>query len=440
MKKIIGILAILMITSLNAHSQQGGIKSTSAAPLKNQLSSSGDAVLQWNQILQRTQLIPGIQSPTVGIQRSYAMMHVAIFDAVNAIDRSFKPYFAHVKASSGASTQAAAAQAAHDILTALYPTEQATFDAQLALSLEGIPPGRARQGILVGQAVAQQILTWRSNDGWDAVPPPYVLPPLPGLWQPTPPVFSPATFTHYPNVVPFAIASSAQFRPAPPPEITSNEYAAAFNETKQFGAVNSTIRTADQTLVAQLWAFVITPTHPFLIYNNVAQTVALSHGNTLVENARLFALLNIALHDGLETSFASKFHYGMWRPVTAIQRADEDGNSETTADPNWLPLLVTPPYPTYAGNAATAGNTSATILALIFGRDDIPFEAHWDGLEGSPGWTRSYPSFSALAQEQANSRIYGGIHFSFDSVAGQSIGKNVGNYVFQNFLVPARSR
>jgi len=362
-------------------------------------------------------------------------MHLAIFDAINAIDRSFKPYFAQVKASRGASMQAAAAQAAHDVLVALYPQQQATFDAELELSLEGVPPGRARQGIAVGQVVAEQILALRNTDGWDAIPPPYTLPTLSGLWQPTPPAFSPATFTHYGDVTPFALTSSAQFRPPPPPELTSVEYTADFNETKQIGFVNSATRTADQTLVALLWAAVGTPTNSFNIWNNVARTVALSQGNTLVENARLFALLNIGLHDGLQTSFASKFHYGLWRPVTAIPRADEDSNSETTPDPNWLPLLVTPPYPTYAGNGATVGATAATILSFFFGDDNISFAAHW---EGTPGWTRFYPSFSALAQEQADSRIYGGIHFRFDSVGGQTIGRNVANYVFQNFLVSQR--
>jgi hypothetical protein len=363
-------------------------------------------------------------------------MHVAIFDAVNAIDGSFKTYFARVKTSRGASTRAAAAQAAHDILTALYPQQQATFDAQLLLSLEGIPPGRARNGIAVGQDVAEQILALRSRDGWDAIPPPYVLPLLPGLWQPTPPAFSPAAFTHYADVMPFATTSSAQFRPPPPPELTSDEYTSAFNETKDIGFVNSATRTADQTLVAMLWAAVGTPTNSANIWNNVAQTVALAKGNTLVENARLFALLNIALHDGLQTSFTSKYYYGLWRPVTAIQRADEDSNPATTADANWLPLLVTPPYPTYAGNASTIGKTAATILASFFGCDDIGFKAHWEGLAGSQGWTRYYSSFSALANEQANSRVYGGIHFRFDNVAGQSIGTNVANYVFRNFLVP----
>jgi hypothetical protein len=382
--------------------------------------------------------IPGLQPPTINASRSFAMMHVAIFDAVNAIDRSFKPHFADVKASRGASMVAAAAQAAHDILESLYPQQRFRFETELSASLEGIPPGRAEQGIAIGKAAAQQILAWRSSDRWDAVPPPFSLPTLAGLWQPTPPAFSRAAFTHYPDVVPFAISSSSQFRPTPPPELTSAQYAIAFNEVKQIGVVNSAVRTADQTLVARLWAAVGTPTTSGHIWNNVARSAALSRGSTLVENARLFALLNMSIHDGLETSFASKFYYGLWRPVTAIQRADEDSNSNTAADPNWLPLLVTPPYPTYAGNAATIANACATILSAFFGRDDIGFEAHWEDAAGGSGWTRSYPGFSALAQEQADSRIYGGIHFRFDSTAGETVGRSVATYIFQNFLVPQR--
>jgi hypothetical protein len=314
------------------------------------------------------------------------------------------------------------------------------LDAALAESLHGIPPGRARQGIAVGRAVASAILDWRSTDGskdgWAATPPPYVLPPEPGFWQPTPPGFSPAAFTHFPDVVPFAITDSRQFGPPPPPALTSAQYAAAFNETKEIGRVDSTSRTDDQTLVARLWAAVGTPTGSGDIYNTVAGDVALAFDTDLVQTARLFVLLNVALIDGLQTSFTSKFDYGLWRPVTAIPRADEDGNPDTEPDPDWLPLLVTPPYPTYAGNGATIGAACATVLTRFFGTNDIAFEAHW---EGTPGWTRSYPSFWAIADEQARSRIYGGIHFAFDSTAGQEIGTNVGNYLLDNFMLP-RSR
>jgi hypothetical protein len=165
--------------------------------------------------------------------------------------------------------------------------------------------------------------------------------------------------------------------------------------------------------------------------------VALAFGSDLVQTARLFALLGVAIHDGLLMSFTSKFDYGWWRPVTAIQRADEDGNVFTAPDPDWLPLLpTTPPYPTYAGNMAEFGVACATVLARFFGTNDIAFEVHW---EGTPGWTRSYPSFWAIADEEARSRIYGGIHFHFDNTAGQEIGTKVGNYLIDNFMLP-RSR
>jgi hypothetical protein len=395
--------------------------------------ASGHEVIKWNQIVLQILRIPGAQPLTIPGWRSLAMLHIAIFDAVNSIERSFTPYFIEVSASQSASKEAAAAQAAHDVLVALYPGQQEMLDAALAESLDSLPPGRALRGIAVGQAVASAILDWRRADGWDATPPPYVLPPDPGLWQPTPPAFSPAAFTHYSDVVPFALTDSRQFSPAPPPPLTSAQYATDCNEVKAVGRVDSTSRTSDQTLVAHLWAAVGTPTSFLAIYNHVAGDVALAFGIDLVQTARLFALLNVAIHDGLQTSFTSKFDYGLWRPVTAIPRADEDGNVFTEPDADWLPLLVTPPYPTYAGNAATIGAACATVLARFFGTNVIAFEAHW---EGTPGWTRSYPTFWAIADEQARSRIYGGIHFPFDTTAGQEIGIKVGNYLIDHFMLP----
>ncbi len=376
---------------------------------------------------------PGQQPPTIMPVRNYAMMHAAMFDAVNSIDGTYTPYLTDVPGSPNASLEAAAAQAAHDVLAALYPTRREVFDAELAASLEGIEENRAQQGIRVGQIVAERLLAVRANDGWNVTPPSYSLPPTPGNWQPTPPGNAAATFTHYGSVLPFAITSSTQFAPNPPPAMTSAEYAAALNEVKEIGAVNSATRTADQTIVARLWAGVGTPTNFLFVWNNVARTVALERGITTVEMARLFALTNISLHDALQTSFASKFQYGMWRPVTAIRRADEDGNPDTTPDAAWSSLIVSPPYPTYAGNMATIGTSQSTTLALFFGRDDIRFQHTW---EGAGGATRSYAGFGAMADEQARARVYGGIHFTFDNVAGQSIGQNVANYVFRNLMRP----
>jgi hypothetical protein len=403
---------------------------------RTELNSSGeDVILRWNRVLTETIRTPGAHpSATIFPVRSYAMMHAAMFDAVNSIDGTYTPYLTDVPGSKNASIEAAAAQAAHDVLAGLYPARESIYDAELAASLDGISPYRARQGVRVGRLVAQRMLAERADDGWHATPPPYVLPLTAGNWQPTPPANAAAAFTHYPGVTPFAIQSSSQFTPPPPPALASERYAIDFNEVKELGAATSATRTADQTLVARLWHGTITPTNVFFTWNNVARSMAVSRNLTTVENARLFALFNVAVHDSLLTTFTSKFQYGLWRPVTAIRRADEDGNSNTAQDPNWAALLNTPPYPSYAGNQSAVGMSHATIFSLFFGRDDIPFEHTW---EGTPtGWTRSYPSFTAMANEVADSRIYAGFHFRFDNVAGQAVGQNVANYVFLNFMRP----
>lgn len=389
-----------------------------------------NVILQWNRVLQETIRTPGLQPPTIFPVRSFAMMHVAMFDAVNSIDGSYTPYLTDVPGSKNASIEAAAAQAAHDVLAALYPTRQGVFSMELANSLDGIEPNRMRQGVRVGEIVGAQLLAARANDGWTVTPPPYVLPPTPGNWQPAP---SPAGFTHYPGVIPFAITSNTQFAPGPPPSLLSAEYAADFNEVKELGSATSATRTADQTLVARLWANVNTPTTVFFVWNNVARTIALQRETTTVENARLFALINIAFHDSLLITFTSKFQHGLWRPVTAIRRADEDDNPNTAQDAGWSSLIGNPPYPTYAGNHAAIGTSQSTTLALFFGRDDIAFQHTWEGVGGA---TRSYPGFTAMANEEERSRVYGGIHFTFDQAAGQTVGRNVANYVFLNFMRP----
>ena len=389
-----------------------------------------DVILQWNRVLTETVRTPGQQPATIMPVRSYAIMHAAMFDAVNSIDGSYTSYLTDVPGSPNASIEAAAAQAAHDVLVGLYPTRVAIFDAELAVSLQGIDAHRAQQGIRVGQIVAERMLAARANDGWNVTPPAYSLPPTPGNWQPAP---GAATFTHYPSVIPFGITSGTQFRPSPPPPLTSAMYAADLNEVKEIGSVTSATRTAEQTHVAQLWAAVGTPTNFLFVWNNVARTVATSRSITTVEKARLFALTNFALHDALQTTFASKFYYGLWRPVTAIRRAEEDGNASTTADHSWSPLIATPPYPSYAGNNAAIGTSQSTILALFFGRDDIEFQHTW---EGAGGATRSYAGFGAMADEEARARVYGGIHYTFDNVAGQSVGRNVANYIFANLMRP----
>jgi len=396
-----------------------------------------DVILQWNRVLGQTIPISNSQPPTIMPLRSFAMMHLAMFDAVNSIDGSYTPYLTDVPGTRHASIEAAAAQAAHDVLSALYPDQRAVFDAELADSLAGIPANRARQGIRVGRLVAAQMLANRANDGWSAPWTPYLLPPTPGNWQelfqgPYPGF---AVFTNFPGVTPFALRQNTQFLPAAPPALSSAEYAASLNEVKELGAANSQLRTADQTLTAFLWAN--PPVSDALMFN-VVRTTAIARNSSTVENARLFALVFMAFHDALQTTFTSQYTYGLWRPVTAIRRAGEDDNPDTAPDANWESLLGTPgtpPHPSYASNASSASSSLATILALFYERDDVHFQINFGG---TPNVTRNYRNFTALTNEIARSRVYGGVHFPFDIAAGQSVGRSVGNYVFLNYLTPRR--
>jgi hypothetical protein len=400
--------------------------------LEDRCLPSADVVLQWNQVYLDT--YKADRGAGVFFPRGAAIVHAAIYDAVNAIDRSYTPFFAHVQASHGASLEAAAAQAAHDTMAALFPAHTATFDATLAADLEGIPPGRARQGVEVGQAVAAQILAWRSTDGSDANVP-YTPGSGPGVWQPTPPAFAKAVAPQWGQVTPFAIPSEAAFLPPPPPALTSAEYAAAYNEVKSLGAVNSATRTAEQSEIARFWYGAGgTFTAPGY-WDQIAQQIAQQRGNSLVQNARLFALLNLAQADATFSVWGAKYTYNFWRPVTAITDPRSGQiNPDTPTDTAWAPFLVTPAHPSYSSGHSGVSGASAAVLAAFFGSDAIPFTFSTDSL---PGVTRSFTSFSATAQECSDSRVYAGIHWRFDVQTGQAIGNGVGDYVVTHFLLPA---
>jgi hypothetical protein len=389
-------------------------------------------IIEWNQVLRTTIPTAGPLGP-----RYYAMLHIAMFDAVNSIDGTYTPYRTRVQANRGVSAEAAAAQAAHDVLVFLIPDAKSTFDKTLAGQLRKIPSWRAAAGAVVGRKVAKRIIAWRRNDGEvNPAPPAYELPPLPGLWQPTPPAFAPASFPHFRDVEPFALLTATQYLPDSPPTLTSDEYAAAFDEVKRIGAVDSAERTPEQTQTAQLFAGIGNSTVHFAMWNDIAGNFARSQQRSLVDTARLFALLNVSVHDGVQTSHASKFVYGLWRPVTAIQRAEEDLNPQTTADPIWSPLLTTPAYPSHSANQACIGASAARALALAFGSDAMPFTVTWVGTLENPDVTRSYASFSQLADEQSRSRVYGGIHFTFELAASEESCVQVADYVADNYMLP----
>ena len=411
------------------------------APAGRDIRATGSAagvVFEWNQILQDT--LSGPQN--VLTPRYFAMTHIAMFDAINAIDREFNPYRVRMRHLGGGSPEAAAAQAAHDVLVVINPGAAATYDAALASQLGTHPSGFVRRGAAVGARVAGEILAWRQNDGWVVSPfPAYSEPLLPGRWQPTPPNNPNAAFTHLQNAAPMALLTATQYLPPPPPPLTSNRYATDFNEVKALGKSDSTTRTPDQTAIARLWngtaaTGIGTATNFLSIWNNIVRDVARERGLSLVETARLFVLVNVSVHDGLQTAQTSKFVYGLWRPVTAIRQADTDLNPATDSDPTWLPLLTTPPYPSYAGNMATIGASAARALQLAFGKNDIPVTARWRQSGGLADVFHHFDGFWQAAEEQTESRIYGGIHYRFDHDAGHQVGRSVAEFVFANFMTP----
>lgn len=392
-----------------------------------------DTVIRWNRIMLDAVVTPGANPATVFVHRPMTIVAVAMFDAANSFSRAYRPYATIVNPPPGASADAAVAQAAHDTLVALLPTLKSTFDTALAASLAGIPATAAADGASVGAAVAQATLALRANDGWSQTPPAYVLPGIPGYWRPTPTANAPAAFTHYPNVTPFVLPHGRRFLMEPPPALTSERYATDFNETKSVGAINSTTRTADQTLMARTWHGVGVSTTSPNLWNMVLADVARQKGWSGLETARGFALMNMTQHDALETSFTGKYTYGLWRPITAIREADTDGNAATAPDPNWSPLLATPAYPGYPGNRACLSSSQSQLLERLFGQDNIPITATWQVPDGAP-IVRSYNGFRQMADEEAKSRIWGGIHFEFESAASKGACTQVADYVVENTL------
>jgi hypothetical protein len=352
-----------------------------------------------------------VASPTVGT-RGCAMLNVAIHDAVNAtLGGPDHPYLSGV-ASPGGDTRAAASAAAHNVLVSLNPANAATYDAALAGSLALIPGGPAKtNGIATGAAYAAAIIANRTGDGSTATVP-YTPSGLPGRWAPTPPAFAPAATPQWGAVKPFVMASGDQFRPGPPPALNSAAYATAYNEVKELGAAASATRTPDQTASAQFWGFAGGAT-----WLQIGLNVAEDEGLDTIGFARLFALLTTATADSYIAGWDTKFSYDFWRPVTAIPQAETDGNPSTIGDPTWLPLNGTPPHPSYLSTLSTS-STAATMILL----DLVGDEAFCSTLGAN---TRCFDSLEAAALDAGSSRIWGGIHYSFDNLAGAELGRQI---------------
>ncbi len=383
--------------------------------------ANGDVVTDWNTAA--LDAIRAGRTPPPIASRSLAILHVSIYDAVNGIARTDEPYLVQSSASASASREAAASAAAHKALVNLFPAAVSSFDALHAAILAGIPNGPQKTaGIVWGEFVANQILAARANDGSDAiVPPPGGSGP--GVWVPPPPAFAPYLLPQWGFVVPFGMRSSPQFRPPGLPSLDSEQYAADYNEVKELGAAVGSTRTEEQAQIALFWADGAATETPPGHWNSIAQIIAAGQGNTLEENARLFALLNIAMADAAICAWDAKYTFHFWRPVTAIN----------FAEPllNWTSFIVTPPFPDYVSGHSTFSGAAATVLPFFYGTEDLPFTTGSDFL---PGVTRSFPTCLDAAEEAAVSRLYGGIHFRSANEDGLQAGISIGEWTDSHYL------
>ena len=393
--------------------------------------AKADVVLDWNAIAVKTAIANG-QNPFAQA-RTATIVQLAVFESVNAITGDYHPYLGTIVAPPGASAEAAAIQAAYRVLRTYFPASAATLDADRANSLASISDGQAKtDGIATGEAAALAMIALRAHDG--SSPPQFKIPGtlVPGEWQATPscPIVNGVavgTAFQWQNITPFGIPSASEFLLDPPPALTSNAYAKTYNEVMTVGSVNSIDRPQDRANVARFYA----ASSPTLVFNQAAQQVAQQQGRSLSENARALALVNIATNDSLIASFLNKYHYNFWRPETAIHAGDTDGNPKTNADPSFVPFITTPCFPSYPSNHGSASNGATAILRRIYGEGGHSITLSNPAV---PGIVLQYTTFKQITDDISDARVYGGIHFRTDQVAGERLGKAVGRAVYKNNL------
>ncbi len=414
-----------------------------------------NAVTVWNANTARAAvaacLVPG---DPLHESRMYAMVHLAIHDALNAIDRRFRPYVPAPRGPRTASPDAAVAAAAHDVLVAVVaqipanfqscvPVSVAGIEADYAAALAAIPDGPAKvQGVAVGQAAATRILALRAGDGSDIPLLDFTYPEgvQPGEYRHTAPFTTFVLAPGWAAVTPFVLKAANQFRPAPPPLLTDSRYAAVFNEVKGLGGDGTTTasgRTADQTEIAQFWV-----ESPALQWNRIARGVADRVGLGLWRSARLYALLDMSLVDAVIASWDAKYVYNLWRPITAIQNADTDGNANTASDPSWTPLVITPPFPEYDSVHAVQSGAAADVLKQVLGADTMSFTTCSTTLPAGSTCNdatpklRHFSGFTQAARESGVAQLLAGSNFRTAVDEGLRHGRKIGDRAVDRFLEP----
>jgi hypothetical protein len=385
--------------------------------------AAADAVTEWNErtvaASAQAKELPAAASRTV------AIVHTAMFDAINSVEGRYAPYKFKVPAPSGSSPEAAGVAAAHAVLLKLFPDQKADLDTAFAASLAKIPDGGAKTaGISVGADVAARILALRASDGADA-PNGYRPVAAPGVYIST----SLPISSQWGHLTPWVMESSSQFRPPPPPPLTGSAWASDYNEIKDLGNKKSTVRTAEQTDIARFWILAGPAS-----WEPLVRHLASTPGRTLLQNARLFALVELATADAYISVFEAKYTYQFWRPITAIRNGDIDGNDATTRVPDWEPTIDTPLHPEYPCAHCITSAAARVVLESEFGAGPIPVFTMTSPT--APGVTRKWNSVKDWADEISAARIYGGIHYRNSTVVGQAMGKKIGELAVQNYLKP----
>jgi len=390
-------------------------------------STFADAVTDWNSIALSASS-PFAGGNTWTQTRTLAHVHAAIFDAVNAIDGKYRPYAVDLKAPPGVAIDAMVASAAHTVLIAEAPSQRAVLDSALAATLNNVSDSAGKtDGIAFGKQVAEKLLASRANDGFSNKVEFKFPPPGPGVWQQTP-QFGPMLFYVWGQMQPMAIKNVKEYDLGGPPALDSEQFAKDYNEVKSVGARKSSTRTADQTAVAVFWTVAT-----MMPWNGAAQSASKAHNLSVVENARLFALLNIAAHDAQIVGIEQKARYNFWRPYNAIRYPGGPGNSALTGDPSWEPLLNTPGFQDYpSGHCIDSGAALGALLA-IFPDDKVNYSHTWIP---AVGVTRSWSSFTQMAKEVEDARVWAGIHYRTADEHGTRMGRKVAEYAVSNIMQP----
>jgi hypothetical protein len=384
--------------------------------------SASNPVVEWNQIALTTALT------TPGTQIYLTYVHLAMYDAVNAIDGRYRQYGPEFHGPSDASTEAAAISAAYHILLNYFPGQAETLKGQFDVAIAAIPDGNAKNsGVAVGQVSAARIIALRASDGRGAtVPYSYPTSPTPGVWSPTPPAFVPPITPWVGQMLPFTMESASQFLPVNgPPDLGSRKWARQYNEVKLLGAANSTVRTAAQTEIALFWT-----ANPVATYFGAFRQLAVHKNLSLSKSARLLAMLSVAFTDSGIGCWNAKYHFSFWRPVTAIPNGDIDGNPDTVADPSWLPLAPTPPHPEFPAAHGCATGAIARTLQNFFGTSQVEFTVFSTVTQSS----HTYYTVGQLEAEAYWARIYAGFHYRHSLDEGFKLGHRVAQHFNENYF------